>query len=68
MSVTTLSPERVFISYAHDDDEHVDQVREFWRFLRANGIDLDAMLDLPAGEVRQDWSLWMMRGSVTAGG
>ncbi|WP_019066646.1 SEFIR domain-containing protein [Streptomyces hokutonensis] len=60
MSGTTLSPERVFISYAHDDDEHVDRVREFWRFLRANGI--DAMLDLPAGEVRQDWSLWMMRG------
>jgi len=61
MSGTTLSPGRVFISYAHDDDdEHADQVREFWRFLRANGI--DALLDLPAGEIRQDWSLWMLRG------
>ncbi len=60
MSGTALSPGRVFISYAHDDDEHVDRVREFWRFLRANGI--DATLDLPAGEARQDWSLWMLRG------
>ncbi|MFD8005362.1 effector-associated domain 2-containing protein [Streptomyces mirabilis] len=40
--------------------EHVDQVRDFWRFLRSCGIDAD--LDLPAAERRQDWALWMLRG------
>ncbi|WP_371566986.1 TIR domain-containing protein [Streptomyces canus] len=54
------SPVRVFISYAHDDQKHVDRVREFWVFLRSCGI--DAELDLPADERRQDWSLWMLRG------
>lgn len=51
---------RVFISYAHDDTEHVDRVRDFNHFLRRSGIDAD--LDLPAGERRQDWALWMLRG------
>ena len=32
-------PVRVFISYAHDDAEHEERVRDFWLFLRANGID-----------------------------
>lgn len=54
------SPVRVFISYAHDDDKHVDQVRNLWTFLRSCGI--DAQLDLPAGERLQDWALWMLRG------
>ncbi|MGH3907592.1 MAG: SEFIR domain-containing protein [Pseudonocardiaceae bacterium] len=49
---------RVFISYAHDDAEHEDRVRQFWLFLRANGI--DAVLDKPAAERRQDWSQWML--------
>ncbi|MEV3909671.1 SEFIR domain-containing protein [Streptomyces canus] len=55
-----LSAGRVFISYAHDDQKHVDRVRDFWSFLRSCGI--DAELDLPAGERRQDWALWMLRG------
>ncbi|MFN2496500.1 MAG: SEFIR domain-containing protein [Pseudonocardiaceae bacterium] len=50
---------RVFISYAHDNAEHEDRVRQFWLLLRANGI--DAQLDKPAAERRQDWSLWMLR-------
>ncbi|GGX56772.1 TIR domain-containing protein [Streptomyces chartreusis] len=54
------SPEPVFISYAHDDDKHSGRVREFYRFLRSCGIAAD--LDLPAGERRQDWALWMLRG------
>ena len=37
----------------------VERVRDFWLFLRANGI--DARLDLPAAERRQDWAQWMMR-------
>jgi NAD(P)H-dependent FMN reductase len=48
---------RVFISYAHDDAAHEKQVRDFWLFLRANGI--DARLDLTAAETRQDWAQWM---------
>ncbi|WP_149262445.1 CHAT domain-containing protein, partial [Actinomadura sp. K4S16] len=48
---------RVFISYAHDSDEHQESVREFWTLLRAQGI--DARLDLPAAEERQDWPTWM---------
>ena len=50
---------RVFISYAHDDAAHQERVRDFWLFLRANGI--DARLDLPAAERRQDWAQWMTR-------
>jgi hypothetical protein len=50
---------RVLVSYAHDDAVHEDRVREFWWFLRANGV--DARLDLLAGERRQDWTEWMTR-------
>jgi tetratricopeptide (TPR) repeat protein len=50
-------PVRVFISYAHDDGVHEERVREFWLFLRAQGI--DARLDLPAAEQRVDWAEWM---------
>jgi len=52
-------PLRVLISYAHDDDAHVERVRDFWLFLRANGV--DARLDLPAAEERQDWAQWTAR-------
>ncbi|KUO18935.1 TIR domain-containing protein [Streptomyces dysideae] len=54
------SRQRVFISYAHDDEKHVDKVREFRQFLRSSGIDAD--MDLPAAERRQDWAVWMLRG------
>lgn len=57
---TVPTPGRVFISYAHDDDKHIDRVRDFYHFLRACGVDAD--LDLPAGQRRQDWALWMLRG------
>jgi tetratricopeptide (TPR) repeat protein len=50
---------RVFISYAKDDPAHEDTVREFWLFLRAQGI--DARLDLSAAEQRLDWPQWMTR-------
>lgn len=52
-------PTRVFISYAHEDDAHQAQVHALWILLRANGV--DAILDLPAADRRQDWSLWMLR-------
>ncbi|GAB4081756.1 CHAT domain-containing protein [Modestobacter muralis] len=51
------APVRVFISYAHDSPEHEERVRDFWLFLRRNG--LDAKIDLPAAEQRQDWPAWM---------
>jgi hypothetical protein len=50
-------PARVFMSYAHGDAEHEARVRDFWLFLREQG--LDARLDLPAAERRQDWPVWM---------
>ena len=50
-------PVRVFISYAHGSDEHVERVRDLWIFLRAQGI--DAKLDRAAAQRRQDWALWM---------
>lgn len=52
-----VRPRRVFISYAHESDEHVRLVRELWIFLRQRGV--DAQLDLLAAQRRQDWSLWM---------
>ncbi|MDQ1739099.1 MAG: hypothetical protein QOE53_751, partial [Pseudonocardiales bacterium] len=52
-------PGRVFISYAHDSDEHEERVRAFWLFLR--GLGIDAKLDRPAAARRQDWPLWMTR-------
>src|SRR5580704_13705506 len=53
------APVRVFISYAHGDPGHEDRVREFWVFLRQNGV--DARLDLVAAQQRVDWTEWMTR-------
>lgn len=50
---------RVFISYAHESDQHVETVRDLWIFLRSNGV--DATLDRLAAQRRQDWPLWMER-------
>ncbi|WP_410673577.1 SEFIR domain-containing protein [Amycolatopsis sp. cmx-4-68] len=52
-------PARVFISYAHESDEHAEMVRDLWIFLRRCGV--DAKVDLPAAQRRQDWALWMGR-------
>lgn len=60
MSVEPVPPVRVFVSYAHDSQQHVARVRELWQLLRSCGV--DAELDLPADESRQDWALWMLRG------
>lgn len=57
--VPAVSPlVRVFISYAHDNPEHEDRVLRFCHFLREKGI--DAQLDKPAAERRQDWPKWML--------
>jgi hypothetical protein len=56
--VRSGSPVRVFISYAWDDDAHVDLVRQFWDFLRGQG-GIDARLDMPAAGQPRDWLAWM---------
>jgi tetratricopeptide (TPR) repeat protein len=58
VGVGSGEPVRVFISYALESDEHVATVRGLWVFLRGQGI--DARLDLPAAERRQDWPAWML--------
>jgi hypothetical protein len=47
---------RVFISYAHDDQRHVDAVRAFGEFLLRNGI--DARMDRWDLDFRRDWYQW----------
>jgi hypothetical protein len=48
---------RVFISYAHDSEEHKTQVRNFAHFLRARTA-LDVRLDQWDDHERRDWSHW----------
>lgn len=48
---------RVFISYAFESAEQFETVRELWYLLRAGGI--DARLDLPPGQRRDDWPAWL---------
>ncbi len=51
------TPLRVFISYSHESEAHREAVRRLWSLLRECGI--EAVLDLPAAAVRQDWTQWM---------
>lgn len=59
----TASP-RAFISYAHDSQEHKEDVRLFARLLMANGIDVD--LDQWEEGERKDWSRWATEGILGA--
>jgi NB-ARC domain/SEFIR domain len=52
------NPVRVFVSYSHESDEHMAAVYDFYVLLRSQGI--DAKLDRPAAERRQDWPAWML--------
>lgn len=51
------SAPRVFVSYAHDDEPHVEQVRLFADFL-AQDCGLDVVLDRWDTDRRRDWYLW----------
>jgi hypothetical protein len=51
-------PKRVFISYAHESDEHRDRVLALAQRLRREGV--DAWLDRFAPH-QSDWALWMCR-------
>lgn len=55
---------RVFISYAHGNAEHENQVSRLRDFLCEHGIDIE--LDQLAAEQRQDWSLWTLQQIRTA--
>ncbi|CCH29380.1 hypothetical protein BN6_20590 [Saccharothrix espanaensis DSM 44229] len=57
-TTVTLLPSgpRVFISYAHDNDAHKQQVRDFANLLMGCGSDV--RLDQFAGPGRKDWFLW----------
>ena len=56
----TGKPPVVFITYSHDDEHHLELVRVFATFLRAN-IGLDVRLDQWADAERLDWSLWAIK-------
>jgi hypothetical protein len=51
-------PPRVFVSYAHENAEHIAQVLRFCRLLRGNGI--DAWLDRYDSNERRDWYAWYL--------
>jgi hypothetical protein len=55
---------RVFISYAHDDQRHVDAVRAFGEFLLQSGI--DAHMDRWDLDFRRDWYQWATEQITTA--
>ncbi|HEV8559629.1 MAG TPA: SEFIR domain-containing protein [Actinophytocola sp.] len=54
----------MFISYAHDNDEHRDRVLTFASFLCAQGI--DAALDTWCEDDSQDWYAWVIRELTAA--
>ncbi|HEX5116169.1 MAG TPA: SEFIR domain-containing protein [Pseudonocardiaceae bacterium] len=54
---------KVFISYAHDTDDHKHAVLMLAELLTGNGIDV--ILDQWAGTVRKDWGSWAL-GHITS--
>lgn len=51
---------RVFVSYAHDSDEHKAAVRALCDLLLHEGVNV--LVDQAEPEVRQDWRRWMTTG------
>jgi hypothetical protein len=60
----TVDVPKVFVSYAHESDEHKGRVIAFATFLRSAGI--EAVLDLWSAEARQDWYVWAIREMTDA--
>jgi hypothetical protein len=50
-------PIRVFLSYAHHDEVHRDQVRQLCALLRSLGI--DARMDVTAARQGEFWPAWV---------
>ena len=55
---------RVFVSYAHDDEEHRRLVLGLCTFLRGRGVDV--RVDRWAVGQRQDWYLWAIEQILAA--
>ncbi|MFC4853970.1 toll/interleukin-1 receptor domain-containing protein [Actinophytocola glycyrrhizae] len=49
----------IFLSYAHDDDNHMTDVLELSRLLETSGIAVE--FDLWRADYRQDWYAWALR-------
>ena len=60
----TFDAPKVFVSYAHESDEHKTQVLAFATFLRHAGI--AATLDLWSADARRDWYSWAIREMTAA--
>lgn len=60
----TIDVPKVFVSYAHESDEHKARVLAFATFLRRAGV--EAVLDLWAADDRQDWYAWAIREMTDA--
>lgn len=55
---------KVFVSYSHDSQEHLDRVLRLSNKLRSDGI--DAILDQYEESPAEGWPRWMDRGIETA--
>ena len=55
-----MKPPRVFISYAHENAAHREQVIQFATVLRTE-LGIDAQVDAWYEHARQDWSQWALR-------
>ena len=53
-----MNAPKVFVSYAHESDEHKAQVLAFATFLRQAGI--EAVLDVWSAADRRDWYAWAL--------
>ncbi len=60
----TIDPPKVFVSYAHESEEHKALVLAFATFLRSTGV--VAVLDQWAENVRRDWSAWAIHEMTSA--
>jgi hypothetical protein len=60
----TVDAVRVFVSYAHESEEHKARVLDFATFLR--GVGVEAVLDTWAANVRRDWSAWAIAEMTAA--
>jgi hypothetical protein len=61
----TVRPPTVFVSYAHESDEHKALVLAFATFLR-DTAGVAAVLDLWSAAARQDWYSWTIREMTEA--
>src|ERR1035438_3182712 len=59
MQPLVVRPPKVFISYSHDSEHHVDNVLSLSDRLRSNGV--DASVDQYVMNPEDGWVTWMQR-------